>query len=85
MEDEAELWLEHAHRSLAGAGSRAGGAREEVMELLAHEQCLLSAGDPPSSARLRSAGGNRKRLPHARSALGPPVDPACRGRGRGVV
>jgi Fur family ferric uptake transcriptional regulator len=36
-------WLEHAHRSLAGAGSRSGGARDEVMELLAHERCLLSA------------------------------------------
>ena len=36
-------WLEHAHRQLAGAGSRSGGARDEVMEVLAHERCLLSA------------------------------------------
>ena len=43
MGSKAERWLEQAHRSLAGAGSRAGGARDEVMELLAREECLLSA------------------------------------------
>jgi Fur family ferric uptake transcriptional regulator len=43
MARETELWLEQAHRSLAGSGSRAGGARDEVMELLAREECLLSA------------------------------------------
>jgi Fur family ferric uptake transcriptional regulator len=43
MKGESDRWLEQAHRSLAGAGSRAGGARDEVMELLAGEQCLLSA------------------------------------------
>lgn len=40
---KAERWLEQAHRSLASGGSRAGGARDEVMELLAREECLLSA------------------------------------------
>ena len=43
MGGDTERWLEQAHRSLARAGSRAGGARDEVMELLAHEGCLLSA------------------------------------------
>lgn len=43
MAAEAARWLEHAHRSLAGAGSRSGGARDEVMEVLARERCLLSA------------------------------------------
>lgn len=43
MAGETERWLEQAHRSLAGAGSRAGGARNEVMEVLAREGCLLSA------------------------------------------
>ena len=43
MGAETERWLERAHRSLADAGSRAGGARDEVMELLAREGCLRSA------------------------------------------
>lgn len=43
MDDQAALWLEEAHRSLADSGSRSGGAREEVMEILAREGCLLSA------------------------------------------
>lgn len=45
MGAQTERWLEQAHRSLAGAGSRSGGARDEVMELLAREGCLLSAQD----------------------------------------
>ena len=43
MGAQTERWLEQAHRSLASAGSRAGGARDEVMEVLAHEGCLLNA------------------------------------------
>jgi Fur family ferric uptake transcriptional regulator len=43
MDDETALWLERAHRLLAEAGSRSGGARDEVMEVLAREGCLLSA------------------------------------------
>lgn len=43
MGDQTTVWLEHAHRSLADAGSRSGGARDEVMEVLAREGCLLSA------------------------------------------
>jgi Fur family ferric uptake transcriptional regulator len=43
MGAQTERWLEQAHRSLAGAGSRAGGARDEVMDVLAREGCLLNA------------------------------------------
>jgi Fur family ferric uptake transcriptional regulator len=43
MGAETERWLEQAHRALASAGSRAGGARDEVMEVLAREGCLRSA------------------------------------------
>ena len=43
MGAQTERWLEQAHRSLASAGSRAGGARDEVMDVLAGEGCLLSA------------------------------------------
>jgi Fur family ferric uptake transcriptional regulator len=36
-------WTEHAKRELARAGHRAGGAREEVLALLAAQRCCLSA------------------------------------------
>lgn len=36
-------WSEHVHEVLARAGLRRGGARERVIELLAHQPCALSA------------------------------------------
>jgi Fur family ferric uptake transcriptional regulator len=42
MEDR-RAWADHAHRELARAGPRAGGARAEVLELLAGQHCLKSA------------------------------------------
>ncbi len=36
-------WADHARRELARAGHRAGGAREEVLALLAEQHCLVSA------------------------------------------
>ena len=36
-------WAEHAHRELAAAGHRAGGAREVVLDLLSRQSCCLSA------------------------------------------
>ena len=36
-------WSDHAHALLAEAGLRRGGARERVIQLLAHEPCALSA------------------------------------------
>ena len=36
-------WVEHARGELARAGHRAGGAREEVLGLLAGQRCVLSA------------------------------------------
>jgi Fur family ferric uptake transcriptional regulator len=47
-------WTEHAHRELSRAGHRAGGAREEVLSLLARQDCCLSAQDIHD--RLRGAG-----------------------------
>ncbi len=38
-------WSAHAHRELARAGHRAGGAREAVLDLLAGQDCCLSAQD----------------------------------------
>ena len=36
-------WVEHAQRELSRAGHRAGGARGEVLALLARQHCVLSA------------------------------------------
>jgi len=36
-------WTAHAHRELARAGHRAGGARGEVLALLGRQRCCLSA------------------------------------------
>ena len=38
-------WSEHARRELTRAGHRAGGARDAVVELLAEQDCCLSAQD----------------------------------------
>jgi Fur family ferric uptake transcriptional regulator len=38
-------WAEHAQQELQRAGHRTGGAREEVLGLLAHQDCCLSAQD----------------------------------------
>jgi Fur family transcriptional regulator, ferric uptake regulator len=39
----ATAWTDHAHRELQRAGHRAGGAREEVLALLARQNCCVSA------------------------------------------
>jgi Fur family transcriptional regulator, ferric uptake regulator len=36
-------WVQHAQRELSRAGHRSGGAREEVLDLLGTQDCLLSA------------------------------------------
>jgi Fur family ferric uptake transcriptional regulator len=36
-------WTETAHSAVVGSGRRSGGAREAVIELLAAEDCCLSA------------------------------------------
>jgi Fur family ferric uptake transcriptional regulator len=36
-------WSEHVHSELARAGLKRGGARERVIELLANEDCALTA------------------------------------------
>lgn len=41
--DRRTAWAEHAQRELRRAGHRSGGARAQVMALLASQRCLLSA------------------------------------------
>lgn len=47
-------WREHTLRTLADAGYRKGGARNAVVELLAREECALTAQEIDD--RLRAAG-----------------------------
>jgi Fur family transcriptional regulator, ferric uptake regulator len=46
-------WREHAEHQLARAGHRTGGAREEVIALLARQSCCLSAQDIHDGLRAR--------------------------------
>jgi Fur family transcriptional regulator, ferric uptake regulator len=41
----ATRWAQHAQRELARSGHRSGGARGEVVALLAEQRCCLSAQD----------------------------------------
>ena len=47
-------WQTHARRELSRSGHRAGGAREEVLSLLARQDCCLSAQEIHD--RLRGGG-----------------------------
>lgn len=51
---EQESWGEHALATLAAAGYRRGGARNAVVELLAREDCALTAQEIDD--RLRAQG-----------------------------
>ncbi len=42
---DAASWKTHAREELARAGHRSGGAREEVLDVLAGRRCLASAQD----------------------------------------
>jgi Fur family transcriptional regulator, ferric uptake regulator len=59
-------WAEYAHQELQRAGHRTGGARDEVLSLLAHQDCCLSAQD--IHAKL-SAEGRRVGLASVYRAL----------------
>jgi Fur family ferric uptake transcriptional regulator len=60
-------WAEHARRELRRSGHRAGGAREEVVDLLAAQDCCLSAQDMHD--QLRAAGGRAVALASVYRAL----------------
>jgi Fur family transcriptional regulator, ferric uptake regulator len=47
-------WVEHAQQELSRSGHRSGGARDEVLGLLASQDCLLSAQEIHD--RLRGEG-----------------------------
>jgi Fur family ferric uptake transcriptional regulator len=49
--EDARAWSQHVHEVLAGAGFKRGGAREQVIELLAREPCALTAGEIEDALR----------------------------------
>lgn len=53
-----ETWTDHVHAVLARAGLRRGGAREQVVDLLAAQPCALSAVEIEDALRAqgRSVG-----------------------------
>jgi Fur family ferric uptake transcriptional regulator len=60
-------WTQHAQRELSRTGHRAGGARTEVLSLLARQDCCLSAQEIHD--RLRSGGGKAVGLASVYRAL----------------
>jgi Fur family ferric uptake transcriptional regulator len=49
-------WTARARRALEGGGHRAGGAREAVLELLARQDCCLSAQEIAGELREEGSG-----------------------------
>lgn len=49
-------WIERAHEDMRGEGHRSGGARGAVVELLARQDCCLSAQEIADELRASGAG-----------------------------
>jgi Fur family transcriptional regulator, ferric uptake regulator len=49
-------WIERAHEALRAEGHRSGGARGAVVELLARQDCCLSAQEIATELRERGGG-----------------------------
>jgi Fur family ferric uptake transcriptional regulator len=62
-----ETWEVHARRELSRTGRRAGGARDEVLALLARQDCCLSAQELHD--RLRAGEGRNVGLASVYRAL----------------
>jgi Fur family ferric uptake transcriptional regulator len=54
-----DIWREHADRRLRDAGLRSSAGRGAVVELLAHQRCLLSAQEIAQQLRDRGAAGSQ--------------------------
>lgn len=52
--DAAGAWVERAEATLAGAGRKRGGARRALLELLAEQECALTAVEIEQELRARS-------------------------------
>lgn len=50
-----EMWAEHAEATLATAGHKRGGARRALIELLATQECALSAQEIEDAMRNKGA------------------------------
>lgn len=60
--DVAGEWVERAEHTLAGAGRKRGGARRALLELLARQECALTAVEIEDALRASAA---RRRVSRA--------------------
>jgi Fur family ferric uptake transcriptional regulator len=58
LENPAQDWAERAERALAAAGRKRGGARRALLELLAGQECALTAVEIEHT--LGARGGRRR-------------------------
>jgi Fur family transcriptional regulator, ferric uptake regulator len=56
---DSASWTEHVHAALARAGLKRGGARERVIELLADQDCALSAVEIEDALRAQGRSTGR--------------------------
>lgn len=63
--DAAGAWVERAEATLAGAGRKRGGARRALLELLAEQECALTAVEIEQELRARSPSRDTRRAPRA--------------------
>jgi Fur family transcriptional regulator, ferric uptake regulator len=56
---QAESWTERAEAILAAAGHNRGGARRALLELLAHQECALTAHEIEDTLKAGAAAGRR--------------------------
>ena len=62
-------WIEHAEAKLVGAGHKRGGARHAVIELLARQNCAMSAQEIDERLRATGRGVGRASVYRALEAL----------------
>lgn len=67
--EQAQTWNRHVHDVLAGAGFKRGGAREQVIELLAREPCALTAAEIEQALRDAGRSPGRASIYRALEAL----------------
>jgi Fur family ferric uptake transcriptional regulator len=72
MSSHAEEWVDRAERALAAAGRKRGGARRALLELLAGQECALTALEIEDALRARG----RATRPPARGHVTRPVSRA---------
>lgn len=65
MSDRSQTWVQGALAKLAAAGHRRGGARRALLELLAEQECALTAVEIEDALRARGSGGDGRTVSRA--------------------